>query len=539
MQRREFIKVSSLAVAASAASGYMTRAATAKIEKPNVILLVVDQMSYGLTRANGYPLDTCPTLDGLQKRGVGFKHNYCTMPLCVPSRISMLTGRWPDAHRVRMNLQASDAFFEKDIYQVAKSRGYRTALVGKNHTYLKRTDVDVWREYFHDGGPPDGNVQPSEAAYDHWLREQHFNVVNEATPFPVDVQLPYRIVRDAMQFIEETAGQPFFLQVSIPEPHDPEQVPPPYWNMFPPESIPARCAGPENLPQAGFRAQWEYRMQQDASPQTELLWRRYLSNYMGCLRMIDDQVKRLVEHLESSGLLEKTVFVFTTDHGDSLMKYGIAHKGLGLQETVTHTSQIWFGYGVKPGTAALDEAFTSMADLMPTLCECMGAEIPRGVQGRSLLPLLRGESYPVEEFRSIATSLGVGGLYYKAADHVPLSAGQDPHGASFDELNKVTLSGTQKMVRMGEWKLVYDMMGYGQMFHLKADPCELKNLFNHPGYEKQQAALMAELMMWSLRIQDSLPTGPQNRKYETKWSTKHNWYEPYRETGPPPVAFVP
>lgn len=174
----------------------------------------------------------------------------------------MLTGRWPEAHRVRMNLQASDAFFEKDIYHVAKDRGYRTALLGKNHTYLKKSDVDIWREYFHDGGPRDGDVSGEEAAYDHWLRDRHFDVVNEPTPFPLETQLPYRIVSDALKFIDGTGEQPFLLQVSIPEPHDHEQVPAPYWNLFPPDSIPARCVGPDKLPQAGFRAQWEYRMQQ-------------------------------------------------------------------------------------------------------------------------------------------------------------------------------------------------------------------------------------------------------------------------------------
>ena len=539
MQRREFLKLGSMA--AAAAVGTQAGAAQApggRVEKPNVVLVVADQLSYGLTKTTGYPLETCPTLDSLQRRGIGFEHNYCTIPLCVPSRISMLTGRWPAAHRVRMNLDAADAFFEKDIYQVAKGRGYRTGLVGKNHTYLKKGDLDVWREYFHDGGPHDGNSSADEVAYDKWLHDRHFNVVNEPTPFPLSTQLPYRIVSDAIQVIDEVGDNPFLLQVSIPEPHDPEQVPAPYWNMFPPEAIPARCVGPEKISQAGFRAQWEYRMQQDASPQTEPLWRRYLSNYLGCLRMIDDQMKRLVAHLESKGLMERTIFVFTTDHGDSLMKYGVGHKGLDVEETVTHTPQIWFGYGVKPRRDAA-HLFTSMADIMPTLCEAIGAEIPHGVQGRSLWPVLQGESYPTAEFRSIYTTVGVGGLYYTAADNVPLSTGEDPNGASFDELNKVTLSGNQKMVRMGDWKLVYDMMGYGQLYNLTADPCELHNLFNHPAHAKEQAALMAELAIWMIRTEDSLPSGPQNHKYQTKWSTKHNWYTPYREAGPPPVAFRP
>lgn len=391
MQRREFLKLGTMAAATAGTQMQGAWALDGPRAQPNIILIIVDQLSYGLTKATGYPLDTCPTLDVLQRRGVGFERNYCTMPLCVPSRISMLTGRWPEAHRVRMNLQASDAFFEKDIYQVAKEHGYRTALLGKNHTYLKKADVDTWREYFHDGGPRDGEVSPEEAAYDKWLREQHFNLVNAPTPFPLSTQLPYRIVSDALKFIDGTGEQPFLLQVSIPEPHDPEQVPEPYWNMFPPESIPARCVGPERLPDAGFRAQWEYRMQQDASPETEPLWRRYLSNYLGCIRMIDDQVKRLVTYLEAKGIMEKTILVFTTDHGDALMKYGIGHKGLDVQETVTHTPLIWSGYGVKP-RPDVARAFTSMADVMPTLCEAMGADIPHGVQGRSLWPLLRGKA---------------------------------------------------------------------------------------------------------------------------------------------------
>lgn len=69
---------------------------------------------------------------------------------------------------------------------------------------------------------------------------------------------------------------------------------------------------------------------------------------------------------------------------------------------------------------------------------------------------------------------------------------------------------------MGDWKLVYDMMGYGQMYNLREDPCQLKDFFNKPAFSKEQAALMAELAMWIIRVQDSLPTGPQNAKYKTK-----------------------
>lgn len=509
------------------------------VEKPNLIFIVADQRHYGLSKATGYPLDTSPTLDQLQACGVGFQHNYCTAPLCVPSRISMLTGRWPEAHRVRMNLQAKDAFFSKDIYQVAAQRGYRTALTGKNHTYLTEKDVDVWREFSHVGGYIAPDTSPEVKAFEQWLKGLHSNMAAEPSPFSLETQLPYRIVSEAIKFIDETGDDPFLLQVSFPEPHDPEQVPQPYWDMFPPESVPSRCAGPEALKQMGPRARWEYRLQQDNFPETEQQWRRYVSNYLGALRMIDDQIKRLTEYLEKRNLSKKTLVVFTSDHGDYLMDYGLGRKGVGLYEDLTHTPQIWWGYGVKP-SQSLDKVFTSMADLMPTMCEAMGAEIPQGVQGRSLLPLLSGESFPEQEFRSIYAGVGVGGLYYEDSDKIPTSISHDPaRSHSWDELNKVTQSGNQTMVRMGDWKLVYDMMGYGQFYNLRQDCCELENLFNKSEYAEQQNALMAELAMWAIRLQDSLPTGPQNNKYQTKWSTQHNWYAPYRRSKAMPGAYVP
>jgi arylsulfatase A-like enzyme len=285
MERRDFLKLSAMTAAATGMPDGIE--AETAVDKPNIIFIICDQRCFGYSKATGYKLDTSPTLDRMQNEGIGFQHNYCTMPACVPSRTSMLTGRWPEAHHVRMNLQADAAYFEKDLYQVAKSQGYRTGLVGKNHTYLKKTDLDVWREYFHDGGPIDPDSPKETAAFDQWLKNLNFNISETATPFPVELQLTYRIVSDVINFVDTAAGQPFLLQVSIPEPHDPEQVPAPYWNMFPPESLPDRCAGPEALAHMGPRAQWEYRLQQDNFPDTEKMWRRYRSNYFGALRMIE------------------------------------------------------------------------------------------------------------------------------------------------------------------------------------------------------------------------------------------------------------
>jgi len=536
MQRREFMKLGGMGLAATALAPNLRAESTAK---PNIIVIIADQRHYGLSKAHGYKFDTSPFLDRKETEGLAFTRNYCTVPVCVSSRISMLTGRWTEAHRVRMNLQAGDAAFSEDIFQVARRNGYRTCLSGKNHTYMTAKDVDVWCEYSHDSGHLSPRAHGDSLAFEKWLKGLHFNTAMEASPYPLETQLTYRITSDAMDFIDQQSDAPFFMEVSYPEPHDPEQVPAPYWNMFPPDQIPERCAGAEALKNMGPRARWEYQLQQSQCPRTDPEWRRYMSNYLGALRMIDDQIARLAEHLEQRGLTRNTLVVFTADHGDYLMNYGLGRKGVGLYEDLTHTPMICWGYGVHAQRETA-QAFTSLADLMPTLCEVMGAEIPRGVQGRSLWPLLQGEAYPKEEFRSIYAGVGVGGLYYEDSDHVPPEISHDPkRSESWDELNKVTQSGNQKMVRMREWKLVYDMMGYGQLYNLDTDPCEMHNLFGDPQHERVQAELMAELAMWTIRTQDSLPTGPQNGKYQTKWSRVHNWYAPYRHGGPAPNSYIP
>ena len=153
---------------------------------------------------------------------------------------------------------------------------------------------------------------------------------------------------------------------------------------------------------------------------------------------------------------------------------------------------------------------------MPTLCEAIGVEIPHGVQGRSLWPLLQGKDYPEEEFRSIYSGVGFGGLYYDESYPMPYRLAETPpKGANgegpptalwnIDELNPVTQSGTMKMVRMGDWKLIYDMMGYGQLYNLSSDPCELKNLFGDPSVATEQLRMVEELLMWTIRYQDTLP----------------------------------
>jgi arylsulfatase A-like enzyme len=343
-------------------------AATAEPRKgaPNVIFVVSDQHRAGMTKAEGYPLDTSPGLDALARRGVRFEHAYATAPLCVPSRCRMLTGRWPEAHHVRMNTDPRDAYYAQDIYDVAKASGYRTGLAGKNHTYRQNGDLDFWREYSHVSGYKGPNADPRYEEFDAWMDKLGAgNLSLDPTPFPADVQYPYRIVSDAIEFIDAAGDRPFLLQVGFPEPHTPQQVPEPYWHMFPPDRVPPRAAGPEALDNLGFQARWLYDFEKRADAPDEAHWRRYVSNYLGQLRMVDDQLVRLLAHLDRRGLSGNTVIVYLADHGDYMMEYGLGRKGVGMPEALIRIPMVFAGAGVTPGT--FDHVFTSNADFMPTI----------------------------------------------------------------------------------------------------------------------------------------------------------------------------
>jgi arylsulfatase A-like enzyme len=508
-KRRDFLKLMSAGATVPPAA-----------RRPNVVIIMADQQRADLTKRAGFPLDTMPALDGMAARGVAFDRAYTTAPLCVPARESLLTGRWPHAHRVRQNSAARFAYFTKDIFEVAKEAGYRTGLAGKNHSHLIAKRLDFWRPYSHLDGWLSN--QPPREFVEFQNRMKHLNhgTAKEPSPFPVEAQFPHRIVSNAIEFVESTGTQPFALWVSFPEPHNPYQVPRPYFDMFPPDSVPARAVGPEVLKKKGFKWDWLRQLEDSTYPGYDKDWRRTRSNYLGMLRLIDDQVNRLMQHIN----LDNTIVVFLSDHGDFFCDYGLVRKGVELPEVLTRIPMVWLGAGIRPLADAPE--FVSMADVMPTLCEAMGAPVPDGVQGRSLWPILKGDGYPREEFRSVYAEAGFGGLNYGPGDNIDANWGHIPGapGAipSFDELNPVTQSGNMKLVRMGDWKLSVDMMGNGQLYNLRNDPYELANLYGDPKSSAMRSELTTELLRWTIRTQDDLPTAAYKAK-----TAGRNWYAPY------------
>jgi len=153
---------------------------------------------------------------------------------------------------------------------------------------------------------------------------------------------------------------------------------------------------------------------------------------------------------------------------------------------------------------------------LPTISELVGADLPAGVQGRSLASLLAGEPGPGTEFGSMYAELGYGGISYDEHDRPELHFPYD--GSTFDELNSVTQSGGERMLVSGQHKLVVDDRGRRRLFDLRADPAELVDLSDDAAHHDVLDALQAGLLRWMIRVADDLPAGAY-----TPRTTKHNW----------------
>ena len=180
-------------------------------DRPNILLIMTDQQAERMRKSRGYPLDTMPFLDALAGQGVQFTSAYTANPTCMPARVSLFTGRYPSCHQVKCNAAAPAAFYSKDLLDVVKEAGYRTALCGKNHSHRRPEDFDFCRQNTHWGATDPKREGPSQKSFDRFLCSLDNGVSMGPSPGGTEEQLPYRNVSDALEFIDSADPRPFFL----------------------------------------------------------------------------------------------------------------------------------------------------------------------------------------------------------------------------------------------------------------------------------------------------------------------------------------
>jgi arylsulfatase A-like enzyme len=271
-------------------------------QRPNIVIIMTDQQRADFTQVEGFPLDTTPFIDGLGRSGVRFNRAYSTMPVCAPARCSLFSGRFPKATRVRENGGRRNMFGPPDLVDLLREQGYSINISGKNHSHFSRESFDFASLYHHVGAADPQARTPEEERMDRWLKNLDHSVSEEPTPFALELQPAWRVVRDAIEALSRRDERPFFLWLSFAEPHNPYQVPEPYFSLFPEGEIPLRACGPEAAGSKGPIWRWERRLIEEKRPGYDDQWRRYRANYCGMLRLIDDQIERFFGYLDAEGL---------------------------------------------------------------------------------------------------------------------------------------------------------------------------------------------------------------------------------------------
>jgi len=466
-----------------------------------------------------------PFVDGLAQRGTWFNRAYTSAPICVPARVSLLTGRYPNSNCVTENRGSEYVKYTQDLFDVMRGQGYQTAMIGKNHTYVDPAAVDYCDYYYYHNGQTTDPENEQFRQFDDFLKEINGCVAMKPTPFPLECQLPHRIISKAIDWVDGLSGEkPFCMYVAFPEPHNPYQVPEPYYSMFPEEELPPVRATAQDLEHKGFKWKFARNLGLAVHDDYDAQMSRSRASYLGMMRLIDDQVKRLFTHLEEAGKMDNTIFIFLSDHGDFIGDFGMVRKGPEMPDILMRIPMQFYGKGIV-ANAAPSDAFVSITDILPTLCDAIGVPLPDGVQGKSLWPILTGQDYPKKDFESVYAEHGYGGMLYNEKDEINydncLNVG--PKGVTFDSLNTYSQCGTMKMLRRDKWILTVDCGGGGQLYDLDADPMELDNLFDKPEYAETKNQLVMELLVETLRHTDPLPYPKE--PYRIKLHPRNYWYD--------------
>jgi arylsulfatase A-like enzyme len=461
--------------------------------RPNILLLFADQLRHDSLGGYGHPAAITPNLDRLAAEGVRFTRCYANNPVCLPSRSSLMTGRYCHQHHCHRN---DDVLARDEVCYPAMLRdsGYFTAVVGKLHLWEQfqdRCTVDHGfqvRETVEGKFSLSGRVDESWPYFD-FLEDRgldlpyRFGLGDEAKASlfsriseyeegdHLDGWIAERAIRQIRRgwMRDRPGGGPrvSMMQVGLCSPHPYYDPPRSCYDLYEDVEIPAPTATAEGLAAKGpavraFHEECRRNYGLSALPYDEESLRRIREMrrcYLACVSQVDRQVGRIVEALKESGLYEDTIIVFSADHGDYQGDHGLIRKEHFLYEANVHVPLIVHSPLLDGGGRECDEP-VQLLDLFATFLDLAGLEAPPQTASRSLLGLLDGEQAGVRQ-------------------------------AVFAECGK------RKMIRRGEHKLLTDGTAEGlELYDLAADPREQVNLAADGGCGPLCRELLAELASW-------------------------------------------
>ena len=441
--------------------------------RPNILWYCTDQQRFDTIAALGNPHVRTPTLDALVGQGVTFTRAYCQSPICTPSRSSFMTGMYPSRLHNTRNGNASFPVQPPVITRLLANAGYRCGLVGKFHLQSAghRTEprIDDGYEYWKFSHAPRDDWREGHD-YADWVRARGGDLDElrtSAARVPPELHQTTWASERAIEFIQTRDERPWLISVNIYDPHPPFIPPQVYADQFDPNRMPGPYFRPRDLEHQARLSGIDFQGQ--ALPPEQHAAREQQALYYAMIAQIDDQFARLLNALEQSGQRDRTVVIFTSDHGEALGDHGLFYKGCRFYEGLVRVPLIFCW----PGRWQRDlrsQGLVELLDMTATIVELAGLEQPPYMQGRSLTPILRGEVEPGRWRDSVRCE------YFDALD---------PHFTGG--------SGTfATMFLDGRYKLsVYHGHGLGELYDLDEDPWEFEDLWDSPAHQAIKHRLIA------------------------------------------------
>lgn len=459
-----------------------TALATARIERPNIVVVIVDDLRFDEFHAGGHPYLETPNIDRLASEGALFVNAFHAVPLCSPNRASLLTGQYPSRHGIIDNMSRDLLSHKLETFNIPlQAAGYRTAFLGKWHMGNDPTPRPGW-DYW-SAMPGQGHSEDPELFEDGKLRK----VKGYTTDLLTD---------RAVAFIEREHTKPFLIYLAHKAVHpdvvqrndgsvDPESdrgyIPAPRdegryaGRVFPRRQeqadVAADLAGKPvirhalaNLPLAPTALVGKH--EHPVAPWTgEETIRRRAEMIVG----VDASLGRIIATLDSLGILDKTVIVLSSDNGFFFGEHGLTtERRLPYEESIR--DPLLMRYPVRIAAGARPDGLALTVDLAPTLLDLAGVPISSGIQGRSLLPLLGGT--PADWRKSVLVE------FY--TNEQPF-----PHLLDMD----------YRAVRTTRYKYVHwvKFPAQDELYDLQTDSLERRNVAQDPGMASVRSELRTEL----------------------------------------------
>lgn len=482
------------------------------MERPNVLFILSDQMKATATSLYGNRESPTPNLEALAGRGVRFDQAHTPCPLCVPARVSMMTGQYPHNHGSRRNETLLEPGREH-AFRIWQEAGYTTGLIGKNHCFdatERDRCFDVWCEIGHYGIQSGAETIGMEWWRDPaGVREAHSgrrempwqtkNISYAVTDYPLEDYSTGLIAGQTERFLEEQGSDPFALWVSFPDPHTPWEVPRAYAEQ---QEFSEITLPPWNSSEFDLAAPERNRLLHEIlgvenDPPEEV--RSVIGVYYGMIRFIDDAVGRIMASLDRLGLRENTIVVFASDHGDLMGEHMMVNKGGLFYDALTRVPLL-FSWPRRLPEGVTGDGMANLIDIVPTLLSLQGIEIPKTMDGTPLATVAGGEPQD-----ALFCEYGAGGPPFTMEDLLTLEH-TSGDAALMSSLQPREAEGRRKMVRTREWKYVHDPMGdLDELYDLRSDPWELSNVAALPENRGRICELSRRVMDWSIRTEDARP----------------------------------